>query len=553
MSKIEGLPPEGPSSAPEVLVADADAVETGRLDGASGRRVMLVVLAIVLTVELVPFQIALVSLGAQKIAAAFPAAGNQTAWILTIWGLAGGALTPLFGKLSDIIGKKNVMTFSLLVAMAGLLLDALTTSWPLFLVGRALAGFAYPAIIIAYGLIRDLVPRQWVSTAVAFVAGGSGLSSVVGPVVGGLLSDHYSWRSFFWFMLIFAAVTVPIFVLFVPETKLRTPQRLDLVGAAILAAGVALILLYLNEGQNWGWGRPATLGWLLGGLVLLIVFPFWERTRSAPLVDLGLVRARRVWTVLLVSGMATIISVGISYALNYMAETPGNVVKQGVIQGVAAQAGQVLHTHLTPAGLKALGVGITFNDPLRYALGLSLMQVAIRISLPIAAIVVISAPVAGWLFMKTGVYRPMIGAFLLSAAGTTIFAFFHYSVPELLLAGCLWAVSIGALYAANPNLIVEGVPQHQQGAFGGLFGAASAFGTALGGTLFTAASIAHPFRVIITAPGRKPTVTTVPQVYANGGYTETFVIFTVIALAAMLIVVFLMRFARQRVTGGLRH
>ena len=133
MSKVEGLPPKEVSSAPEAPVAEA--VDTGRLDGASGRRVVLVVLAIVLTVELVPFQIALVSLGAQKIAAAFPAAGNQTAWILTIWGLAGGALTPLFGKLSDIIGKKNVMTFSLLVAMAGLLIDALTTSWPLFLVG----------------------------------------------------------------------------------------------------------------------------------------------------------------------------------------------------------------------------------------------------------------------------------------------------------------------------------------------------------------------------------------------------------------------------------
>jgi MFS family permease len=155
--------------------------------------------------------------------------------------------------------------------------------------------------------------------------------------------------------------------------------------------------------------------------------------------------------------------------------------------------------------------------------------------------------------MKTGIYRPMIGAFLVSAAGTTIFAFFHYNVTELLLAGCLWAVSIGALYAANPNLIVEGVPQHQQGASAGLFGAANAFGTALGGTIFTAVAIAHPFRVIITAPGRKPTVAMVPQVYADSGYTETFVIFTVIALAALLVVVFLMRFARQRVTGGLRH
>jgi hypothetical protein len=166
---------------------------------------------------------------------------------------------------------------------------------------------------------------------------------------------------------------------------------------------------------------------------------------------------------------------------------------------------------------------------------------------------VIAAPLAGWLFMKTGVYRPMIVAFLASAAGTTIFVFFHYSIAELLLGGCIVAIPTGVLYAANPNLIVEGVPQHQQGASAGLFGAASAFGTALGSTLFTVAAIAHPFRVIITAPGRKPTIASVPQVYADSGYTEAFVIFTVIALVAMLIVAFLMRFARQRVTGGLRY
>ena len=259
MPKIEGLPPEEVSSAPEVPVADA--VDTGRLDGASGRRVLLVVLAIILAIELVPFQIVLVSLGAQKIAAAFPAAGNQTAWILTIWGLVGGALTPLFGKLSDIVGKKNVMTFSLLVAGAGLLLDALTTSWPLFLVGRALAGFAYPAIIISYGLIRDLVPRKWVSTAVAFVAGGSGLTAVIGPVVGGLLSDHYSWRSFFWFMFIFAAVTVPLFVLLVPESKLRAKQRLDLVGGQPGSARLVLSIHRSKTGVSPArWRAPTAPG-----------------------------------------------------------------------------------------------------------------------------------------------------------------------------------------------------------------------------------------------------------------------------------------------------
>jgi len=389
--------------------------------------------------------------------------------------------------------------------------------------------------------------------AISFVGGGSGLTAVLGPVIGGLLTDHYSWRSLFWFMFIFAAVTVPLFVLLVPESKLRAKQRLDLVGAAILAGGVALILLYLSEGQTWGWGRPATLGWLLCGLALLTLFPLWERTRSSPLVDLQLVRARRVWTVLLVSGLATTISVGATYSLDYMAQTPGNKVRQGIIQGVATQAGQALHSHVTPAALKVLGVAFTFNDPLRYALGLTLMQFAIRISLVITVIPVIVAPVAGWLFMKIGIYRPLIAGFLVTAASTTLFTFFHYSITELLVAGIFWGLSVGSLYAATPNLLVEGVPQDQQGISAGLYGAASAFGTAMGSTLFTVAALAHPFQVTITAPSRHPTIASIPQVYTDSGYKEAFVIFTGIALIALLTVVFLMRFSRQRATGGLRH
>jgi len=551
MSKSAELHPEGVPFTAEALAADE--ADTGRLDDASGRQVVLIVLATVLAIELVPFQIVLVSLGARSIATAFPAAGNQAAWMLTIFGLVGGTLTPVLGKLSDVIGKKKVMTFSLLVAGAGLLIDALTASWALFLVGRALAAFAFPAVIISYGLVRDLVPRKWVSTAVSVVAGGSGLTTVLGPVVGGLLTDHYSWRSLFWFMLIFLVVTIPPFVLLVPESKLRSRQRIDLVGAAILAGGVALTLLYLSEGQSWGWGRAATLGWLLGGLALLILFPLWERTQSSPLVDVHLVRARRVWTVLLISGLATTISVGTTYALTYMAQTPGSKIRQAIIQHAAAQAGQALHSHVTPAGLQALGVTFTFHDPLRYALGLSLMQFAVSISLVMAVITVVVAPIAGWLFMKIGIYRPLIAAFLVTAATSTFLAFFHYSITELVVAGIFFGLSVGSLYAATPNLLVEGVPQHQQGISAGLYGAASAFGTALGTTIFTAAALAHPFQVTITAPTRHPITASVPQVYADSGYQEAFWIFTGLALLALLITVFLMRFSRQRATGGLRH
>jgi hypothetical protein len=75
----------------------------------------------------------------------------------------------------------------------------------------------------------------------------------------------------------------------------------------------------------------------------------------------------------------------------------------------------------------------------------------------------------------------------------------------------------------------------------------------MGSTLFTVAALAHPFQVTITAPSRHPTIASIPQVYTDSGYKEAFVIFTGIALIGLLTVVFLMRFSRQRATGGLRH
>jgi MFS family permease len=550
MSKIDAIPPD---EIPPPILEAPDEVDTGRLDDASGRRVLFIVLAILLTTELIPFQIVLVSLGARSITASFPAAGNQGAWMATIFGLVGGVLTPLFGKISDLAGKKRVMAYSLIAALAGLLIDALTTSWSLFLVGRALQAFAYPAGVISFGLMRDIVPRKWVSTAIGATAGGTGIVAVLGPVIGGLLTDHYSWRSLFWFMLIYIVVTIPLFVLVVPESKLRVKQKLDFVGAAILAGGVALPLLYLSEGQGWGWGRPATLAWLLGGVVLLGLFPVWERTQSSPLVDFHLLRARRVWSVLLITMIGYIGTTGAVYALNFMSQTPGNGVRLGIEQGVASQVGQVLHKTVSVADLHALGIGFTFNDPLHYALGLSLMQFALKIAVAITVFAVLAGPVTGWLGSRIGFYRPLITALLVTIVGLLLLCFVHYSVLELLISASVWSIGNGSFVAIMPNLIVEGVPQERQGISGGLYGAASAFGQAIGTAAFTAAVVGHPFQFTLTTPGRPAVTSAVPQVYTDGAFKETYLIFLGCSVVVLLIVGFFMRFTREKATGGLRH
>ena len=237
-------------------------VDTGRLNDASTLRIVLIVLTIVASTEIVPFQTAFIGLAAQKIGASFPAAGSQLPWLATIYTLVGGVAVPVLGKLSDVIGKKKLIVACVAVSLVGSVLDAVTTSWSVLLVGRALQGVAFPAMFISFGLIRDLAPRRMVNTAIGIAGGGTGLGAILGPLAGGYLTDHFSWRSLFWFCAVWIVVSLTLLLIFVPETKLRHRVKLDLPGAALLGAGIALVMIYVSRGSGWGWGRPITLAWL---------------------------------------------------------------------------------------------------------------------------------------------------------------------------------------------------------------------------------------------------------------------------------------------------
>src|SRR5260221_5015231 len=133
--------------------------DTGRLDGASRARIFTVIAVIVLFAEVAPLQYTMVSPAARVIGPNFPGVGSNVSWMTIIFGLVGGASTPILGKLSDVYGKRN-MLFAVGIAFAvGTLICATTHSWTLFLVGRGLEAVAIGAATIAYGLIIDLIPR----------------------------------------------------------------------------------------------------------------------------------------------------------------------------------------------------------------------------------------------------------------------------------------------------------------------------------------------------------------------------------------------------------
>jgi MFS family permease len=124
------------TKAPQSNVADDE--NAGRLDGASNGRLLLILIALVVFSEIVPFQYAMIGVLIPKIGAAFPASGSSTSWALTILGVVGAATMALAGKASDLWGKKRTLLALAVFFLIGTLVCGVTSNWAVFLVGRAL-------------------------------------------------------------------------------------------------------------------------------------------------------------------------------------------------------------------------------------------------------------------------------------------------------------------------------------------------------------------------------------------------------------------------------
>ncbi|MBF4999627.1 MFS transporter [Nocardia sp. BSTN01] len=531
------------SIAPRIPGAEPD---TGRLEGASRLRVYTVLAVIVLYTEMAPLQYIMIAPALQKISASFPGVGANLSWVIIVLGLIGAAATPLLGKMSDIWGKKRLFVISGLFFVAGCLIDAVTDNWTWFLIGRGLQAFAISTQIISYGLIRDLLPRKYVPIGLGLTGAGLGFSGILGPVIGGLLVDHYDWRAMFWFLALFVIVLTPIVMLVVPESKLRVKDRFDPIGALLLAAGVLFTLLYLDKGQDWGWGRPSAWAWLVAGLVLLAGFFIIEQRVRRPIMDMKLLLHPRVSMVLLIALFGVFILAVQSYALGYMTQTPSaDQLKDVVAQGVVEQAHQVAGVNI-PTSI----VHVVLDPGYSYGSGFTLLQYALHLGIWSGAVSLIFGPLGGYLARRVGPRTPTLIALAVMAAVGVGYAVAipSYSWPLFLILSVGFGIGFGFFYAALPNLIVEAVPDEQQGISVGMLGVTLNIGTAIGLAVVTALLNNAPLTARIDVMGHT-TVQTIPQVFTDRGYILGFWFVTATTLIALVLAVF-MRHGRTPATGG---
>ncbi|WP_327140413.1 MFS transporter [Nocardia sp. NBC_01327] len=553
--------------------------DSARLDGASKLRIYSVLAIIVLFTEISPMQYVMVAAALRQIAPSFPSEGANINWAIIVFGVIGAAVSPLIGKLSDIYGKKKLFLVCGVLFLIGTVICALTSNWGLFLLGRGLEATAIATTVVSYGLIRDLMPRKLVPVGLGIASTGLGISALIGPLVGGYITDHYSWRGMFWFLFVFTLIMIPLLILVVPESKLRTPQRLDVLGVVLLGAGATLTLIYLDKGQDWGWLRPATLAWLIGGLVLLALFPIVEMRARQPIMDMKLLFTPRVSVVLFIALLGSLMIGVQSYGPSYMIQSPPS--SEVVAQAKAATYEQVKTQALAQAQKQAeaqaqasLPPGVTLPpgavkvpeaavlaqlppdmvqvklDPgYSYGNGFSLMKFATHVTLPQSLISMLFGFLGGLWVRRVGGRRPLVVALAVFVVTGFGYAALGHGWVTMALLGAVMGTGFAMYYATMPNLIVEAVPAEQQGISAGMLGVMQAMGAGIGISVATAFLNANPVKAVVSVTGSPSVTQNVPLLFSDRGYELSFY-FVVATSAIALIGALIMKSGRTPATGG---
>ena len=218
---------------------------------------------------------------------------NHLSWVVTSYLLAATVSTPIYGKLGDMVGRKPVFLAAILIFLAGSMLAGLSQSMFELIGFRALQGIGAGGLMVgAQAIIADIVPPRERGRYMGLIGSVFAVASVAGPLLGGFLVDNLSWRWVFYVNMPVGALAVLIVV---TRLHLHTPtirHRIDLLGAALLSAGVASLTLLTTWGGNqYAWGSRTIILLGVGGVVLLIVFLWWETRAAEPIVPLSLFRS----------------------------------------------------------------------------------------------------------------------------------------------------------------------------------------------------------------------------------------------------------------------
>jgi EmrB/QacA subfamily drug resistance transporter len=219
---------------------------------------------------------------------------NHLSWVVTAYLVASTVTTPLYGKISDLFGRKRVFQFAIVVFLAGSALAGLSQNMTELIGFRFVQGLGAGGLItLAMTIIGDVVPPRQRGRYQGYMGAVFALASVIGPLMGGFFVDQLSWRWVFYVNLPVGAVALVVTSIVLDLPVRRVSHSIDYVGTALLVGAVGSVLLAVTwGGTQYAWGSVTILSLGVAGAVLLVAFVAVERRVAEPVLPLYLFRNR---------------------------------------------------------------------------------------------------------------------------------------------------------------------------------------------------------------------------------------------------------------------
>ncbi len=371
------------------------------------------------------------------------ASSSATAWVFTGYLLSASVLTPIVGRLGDMFGKARTLTITLAVLAFGVLLAALASSIEMLIAARVIQGGGGALFPLAFGIIRDEFPPRRAASGIAMISAILGIGGGLGIVVAGPVVESLDYHWLFWLPLGPVVLATVAAALFVPESPVRSPGRIDWGGAALLSAWLVLILLGISRTGQWGWGDPRVIGLIGAGFAMLAVWIRFEERRRQPLVEMAMMRVRSVWTV---NAAAFLIGAGMYSSFILVPEFTETPASSGYGYGAS----------VTEAGL---------------------------FMLPATVAMMLVSPIAGSLATRIGPRVTLIAGCLTTALAFTVMALAHGAEFNMYVATALMGTGIALAFSSLANLIVEAVPPEQTAVATGMNTVMRTLGGSVGGQI----------------------------------------------------------------------
>lgn len=346
----------------------------------------------------------------------------QVSLILSLYTVFGTAINPIVGKLGDIYGKKRILTYVLISYAVMVTITSFAPNFNVLLISRTFQGIGLGIFPLAFSLVREEFPRPMVPKAQGLLSAMFGAGLALGLPVGAFVANSFGWQANYHIATPFVVILTILIIFTVRESSFRSPgAKVDYIGAGLLGAAVALIVLGLSQGSYWGWTSTAVLGLIGVGFLLFIpLVPYEMRLGEAAVLNFRQLRIRNV----MVSNIVGVIS-GMGMLLAF----------QSIVFQLEYPKPAGYNFDIFTAGVYLLPLAIVMLA-LAYPLGILITRVGVK-------------P-----FLIGGSLVGAVGFLLLSTATTSI------EIPEYLVVA---SIGLTMLMVSMQNLLVLSIKPSEMG------------------------------------------------------------------------------------------